>query len=116
MHDMVEGVAGSIVRGKFRHEKSPWGVVMNNMVVKRRGEHVVQPFADGTNWWLAWEVSPNMLLRWVGVNVPHHGGDHGVTMRVHVLHHGVTIGLGRGAQVVATGGLDLPGSDRKSVV
>ena len=44
------------------------------------------------------------------MNVPHHGGDHGVTMRVHVLHHGVTIGLGRGAQVVATGGLDLPGS------
>ena len=44
------------------------------------------------------------------MNVPHHGGDHGVTMRVHVLHHGVTIGSGRGAQVVATGGLGLPGS------
>ena len=59
---------------------------------------------------LVWEVSPSLLHRWVRMNVPHHEGDHGVTMRVHVLHHGVTIGLGRGAQVVATGGLDLAGS------
>ncbi|RVW42766.1 hypothetical protein CK203_079968 [Vitis vinifera] len=37
-------------------------------------------------------------------------GDYGVTMRVYVLHHGVAMGSGRGAQVVAIGGLDLPGS------
>ena len=75
MHDMVEGVAGSIVRGKFRHEKSPWGVVMNNMVVKRRGEHVVQPFADGASVWLVWEVSPNLSYRLVRGNVLYHRSD-----------------------------------------
>ena len=57
MHDMVEGVVGPIVRGKFRHEKSPWGVVMNNMWAKRRGERVIQLFADGASGWLVWEVS-----------------------------------------------------------
>ncbi|RVX04865.1 hypothetical protein CK203_019149 [Vitis vinifera] len=31
-------------------------------------------------------------------------------MRRYVLHHGSIIGSGRGARVVATGGLDLPGS------
>ncbi|RVX12435.1 hypothetical protein CK203_011823 [Vitis vinifera] len=55
-------------------------------------------------------VSPSWLFRWVRMNVPHHGGDYGVTMRVNVLHHGVAMGSGRGAQVVAIGGLDLPGS------
>ena len=49
---MVEGVAGPIISGEFWHEKSPWGVVMNNMQAKRHGEHVVQPFADGANGWL----------------------------------------------------------------
>ena len=44
------------------------------------------------------------------MNVPHHGGDHRVTVREHVLHHGVTTGSGRAAQVVAVGGLGLPGS------
>ena len=44
------------------------------------------------------------------MNVPHHGGDHGVTMRVHVLHHGGDHRVRCGAQVVATGGLGLPGS------
>ncbi|RVW85135.1 hypothetical protein CK203_032941 [Vitis vinifera] len=40
----------------------------------------------------------------------HRWGDHGVTMRRYVLHHGAIIGSGRGARVVATGGLDLLGS------
>ncbi|RVX19340.1 hypothetical protein CK203_008714 [Vitis vinifera] len=84
MHDMVEGVAGA-------HQ--------------RRREHVVQPFADGTSWWFAWEVSPILSYREVRVNVPHHGGDHGVTVRKHILHQGVTLGSGRAAQVVVVGAL-----------
>ena len=52
MHDMVEGVVGPIVGGELRHNKSPWGVVMNNMGAKERGEHVVQSFADRTSGWL----------------------------------------------------------------
>ena len=63
MHDMVEGVVGPIVREEFRHEESPWGLVMNNMRAERRGEHVVQPFADGANGWLVWEVSPSLSYR-----------------------------------------------------
>ncbi|KAL6312228.1 hypothetical protein AAG906_020313 [Vitis piasezkii] len=50
------GVAGPIVCGEFWHEESPWGLVMNDMRAERRGEHVVQPFADGANGWLVWEV------------------------------------------------------------
>ncbi|RVW37159.1 hypothetical protein CK203_111748 [Vitis vinifera] len=42
------GVAGPIVCGKFWYEESPWGLVMNDLRAERRGEHVVQPFADGT--------------------------------------------------------------------
>ena len=49
MHDMVEGVAGPIVCGEFWYEKSPWGLVMNDMRAERHEEHVVQPFADGVN-------------------------------------------------------------------
>ncbi|RVW15436.1 hypothetical protein CK203_094702 [Vitis vinifera] len=60
MHDMIEGVAGPIVCGEFGHEESPWGLVMNDMRAERRGEHVVQPFADGANGWLIWEVSPSL--------------------------------------------------------
>ncbi|KAL6347607.1 hypothetical protein AAG906_026135 [Vitis piasezkii] len=63
MHDMVEGVAGPIVCGEFWHEESPWGLVMNDMRAERRGEHVVQPFADGANGWLIWEVSPSLSVR-----------------------------------------------------
>ena len=81
MHDMVEGVDGPIVRGKFRHEKSPWGVVMNNMRAKRRGEHVVQHFADGASVWLVWGVSPNLSYRLVREDVLHHGSDQGVRVR-----------------------------------
>ena len=40
------------------------------------------------NGWLVREVSPSLLYRWVRMNVSHHGGDYGVTMRVYVLHHG----------------------------
>ena len=87
MHDMVEGVAGPIVRGEFRHEESPWGLVMNNMRAKRRGEHVVQPFADGATGWLVWEVSPNLSYRLVRGNVLHHRADHRVKVRGNVLHH-----------------------------
>ena len=52
MHNMIEGIAGPIVCGKFWYEESPWGLVMNDMRVEGRGEHVVQPFADGANGWL----------------------------------------------------------------
>ena len=78
---MVEGVAGPIIRGKFRHEESPWGVVMNNMRAKRRGEHVVQPFADGASVWLVWGVSPSLSYRLVRGNVLHHESDQRVRMR-----------------------------------
>ena len=81
MHDMVEGVAGPIVRGEFRHEKSPWGIVMNNMRAKRRGEHVVQSFADGASGWLVWGVSPSLAYRLVREDVMHHGSDQGVRVR-----------------------------------
>ena len=58
MHDMVERVARPIVCGEFWYEESPWGLVMNDMRAERHGKHVVQPFADGANGWLVWEVSP----------------------------------------------------------
>ena len=57
MHDMIEGVAGPIVCGEFGYEESPRGLVMNDMRAEGRGEHVVQPFADGASGWLVWEVS-----------------------------------------------------------
>ena len=41
MHDMIERVAGPIVCGEFGYEESPWGLVMNDMIAERRGEHVV---------------------------------------------------------------------------
>ena len=63
VHDMIEGIVGPIVCGKFWYEESPWGLVMDDMRVERRGEHVVQPFADGANGWLVWEVSPSLLYR-----------------------------------------------------
>ena len=63
MHDMIEGVVGPIVCGEFGYEESPWGLVMNDMRAEMRGEHVVQPFADRTNGWLIWEVSPSLLYR-----------------------------------------------------
>ena len=63
MHDMVEGVTGPIVCGEFGHEESPWGLVMNDMRAERRGEHVVQPYADGASGWLIWEVSPSLSYR-----------------------------------------------------
>ena len=69
---MIEGVARPIVRGEFRHEEFPWGLVMNNMRAERRGEHVVQPFANGATGWLVWEVSPNLSYRLVRRNVLHH--------------------------------------------
>ena len=50
---MIEGIAGPIVCGKFWYEESPWGLVMNDIGAEGRGEHVVQPFADGTKKWLA---------------------------------------------------------------
>ena len=90
MHDMVKGVTRPIVRREFRHEKSPWGIVMNNMRAKRRGEHVVQPFADGATGWLVWEVSPNLSYRLVRgniLNVLYHGGDHRVRVWGNILHH-----------------------------
>ena len=81
MHDMVKGVTRPIVRREFRHEKSPWGIVMNNMRAKRRGEHVVQPFANGATRWFVWEVSPSLSYRLMRENVLHHRGDHGVRAR-----------------------------------
>ena len=63
MHDMVERVVGPIVRGEFGYKESPWGLVMNDMRAKRRGEHVGQPFADGANGWLVWEVLPSLSYR-----------------------------------------------------
>ena len=81
MHDMVEEVVGPIVCGKFRHEKSPWGVVMNDMRAKRCGEHVVQSFADGASGWLVWGVSPSLAYRLVREDVMHHGSDQGVRVR-----------------------------------
>ena len=98
---MVEGVAGPIVRGEFRYEKSPRGVVMNNMRAKRRGEHVVQSFADGVSGWLIWGVSPSLAYRLV---------------REDILHHGSDQGLGCAPQVVATGSLVFPGPCGPSLV
>ena len=88
MHDVIEEIVSSIVCGKFWYEESLWGFVMDDMRAEGRGEHVIQPFADGANEWLVWDVFPSWLFRWVRMNVPHHGGDYGVTMRVYVLHHG----------------------------
>ena len=95
MYDMIEGVAGPIVRGEFRHEKSPCEVVMNNMRAKRRGEHVIQSLlielVGGSLGWflLAWRTA------WCGKTF--------CTM-------GVTKGSGCAPQVIATGGLVFPGS------
>ena len=81
MHDMVEEVAGPIIRGKLWHEESPWGVVMNNMRAKKRGEHVVQPFADGATRLLVWRVSSSLSYHLVREGVLHHGCDQGVRVR-----------------------------------
>ena len=88
MHDVIEGIVGSIVCGKFLYEESPWGLIMDDMRAEGHRKHVIQPSADGANGWLVWEVSPSLLHHWVQMNVPHHGGDYGVTMRVYVLYHG----------------------------
>ena len=63
MHDMIEGIVGPIVCRKFWYEESPWGLVMDDVRAERRGEHVIQPLADGADGWLIWEVSPNLLYR-----------------------------------------------------
>ena len=63
MHDMIEGVVGPIVCGEFWYEESSWGLVMNDMRSERRGEHVVQPFADGATGWLVWADSPSLSYR-----------------------------------------------------
>ena len=78
---MIEGVVGPIVCGEFGHEESLWGLVMNDMRAEGRGEHVVQPFADGATRWLVWEVSPNLSYCLVRGNVLHHRGDHRVRVR-----------------------------------
>ena len=44
------------------------------------------------------------------MNVPHHGGDHRVMVRDTFCTMGVTTGSRRAVQVVAAGGLGLPGS------
>ena len=44
------------------------------------------------------------------MNVPHHGGDHRVTVREHFLHLGGDHRVRGCFPVVAAGGLDLPGS------
>ncbi|RVW96450.1 hypothetical protein CK203_029629 [Vitis vinifera] len=43
-------VVGPIICGEFGHDESPWGLVMNDMRAERRGEHVVQSFANGAKW------------------------------------------------------------------
>ena len=63
MHDVIEGIVGSIVCGKFWYEESPWGLIMNDMKAEGRGKHVIQPSADGANGWLIWKVSPSWLFR-----------------------------------------------------
>ncbi|RVW63590.1 hypothetical protein CK203_057382 [Vitis vinifera] len=80
VHDVIEGIVGPIVCGKLWYEES-LGLVMGDMRAKGRGEHVIQPFADGANGWLVWRFLP----------AGRSASDRG-----------------RGARVVATGGLDLP--------
>ena len=46
-----------------------------------RGEHVVQPFADGATGWLVWEVSSSLSYRLVRGKVLHQRGDRRV--KVH---------------------------------
>ncbi|RVW30200.1 hypothetical protein CK203_108980 [Vitis vinifera] len=72
----------------------PLGLVMNDMRAEGRGEHVIQPSADGADGWLVWEVPPSLLYRWVRMNVTHHGGDHGSRRRCTFCTMGVTIGSG----------------------
>ena len=49
---MIEGVVRPIVCGEFGYEESSWGLVMNDMRAEGRGEHVIQPSADGADGWL----------------------------------------------------------------
>ena len=63
MHDVIEGIVGPIVCGKLWYEESSRGLVMGDMRANGRGEHVIQPFADGPNGWLVWEVSPSWSFR-----------------------------------------------------
>ena len=95
MHDMVEEVVGPIVREKFRHEKFPWGVVMNNMRPKgvesmSSNLLLMEPLGGSFGRFL-----PTCRTAWCGVTF---------------CTKGVTIGLGCAPQVVAAGGLGLPGS------
>ncbi|RVX15062.1 hypothetical protein CK203_007696 [Vitis vinifera] len=85
--DSKNGVLGQMLRLKISEHKycptkaSDRSLKLPTELGERRGEHVIQPFADGANGWLVWDVSPSWLFRWVRMNVPHHGGDYGVTMR-----------------------------------
>nr|CAN78252.1 hypothetical protein VITISV_031953 [Vitis vinifera] len=63
MHDVIKGIVGSIVCGIFWYEESPWGLVMDDMRAEGRGEHVIQPSADGANGPLNADVEEALMLK-----------------------------------------------------
>ena len=46
MHDMVKWIAGSVIRGKLRDHEPSWGLVVDDVRVERRGEHVILSLID----------------------------------------------------------------------
>ncbi|RVX06103.1 hypothetical protein CK203_018631 [Vitis vinifera] len=86
------------------------GLVMGDMRAKGRGEHVIQPFADGANGGSFGRFLPAGRSARCERTFRIAGGDHGVRCGGTFCTMGAIIGSGRGARVVAAGGLDLPGS------
>ncbi|RVW98475.1 hypothetical protein CK203_026765 [Vitis vinifera] len=75
------GVAGPIIRGEFRHEESPWGLVMNNMRAKgveSMSSSLLLMEALGGSFG---RFLPTCLYHLVRGNVLHHRGDHRVRVR-----------------------------------
>ena len=46
VHDMIKWIIGPVVCRELWHDEPSWGLIIDNVKVERRGEHVVQPPAD----------------------------------------------------------------------
>ena len=92
---MIKWIARPIIHRNFRNEKPSWGLVIDNMRVERRGEHVIQPPTDGARGGSFDEFPPTCCTAWCG----------GLPRVVEA-----TEGLGYVSQVAAIGGLSLPGA------
>ena len=60
VHDMIERITCSVICHELQYHEPPWGLVVDDVRAKRRGEHVIQPLVDRAEhtlicqrlWWL----------------------------------------------------------------